>query len=76
MRARRQAGVIRVRVWARSEQILKGPTAARAALPPGGRSRTARRYTSKMPLDLFFWYGARRELGSRQAAGSWNAPRG
>jgi len=58
-----------VRVWTRSKHNLKGPS-ARAAVPPGGRSRAARRYTSKMPLDLFFWCGARRALGSRQAASS------
>jgi len=64
-----------VRVWARSKHNLKGPS-ARTAVPPSGRSRAARRYTSKMPLDLFFWYGARRALGSRQAAGFCSASRG
>jgi len=68
---RRQAWV---RVWIcegvgqLKTHFKKSPTVTRAALPPGGRSQAARRYTSKMPLDLFFWYGARRVLGSRQAA--------
>ena len=65
-----------VRVWARSKHILKGPTTARAAVPPDDRSRAARRYTSKITLELFFWCGARRALGSCQAAGCWNPPRG
>jgi len=47
------------------KNTIKKLSRPRATLPPGGRSRAARRYTSKITLDLFFWYGARQALGIR-----------
>jgi len=67
---------LRVSEWASSKTHLKRSSSADAVVPPGGRSRAARRRISEMPLHQFFWCGARRELLGRQAASSWNAPWG
>jgi len=65
-----------VRDRASSKTQLKSPIRARAALPPGGWSRAARRCINKIPLEQFFWCGAKRARRCCQAHSFWSAPRG
>jgi len=44
---------VKVRGWASWKTRLKSPNRPRATLPPGGRSRAARRYTGKITLGMF-----------------------